>query len=306
MGLASLPSDCVGCISSFLTVGQLAIVGQTCHACHNQFWLENEVAWRNIGARFNALVQGPSPLNVDRRLRVMSHMYRKIIPRVHEQSPNLESILFGGRNHHYEGFRVLAYTRSQELKAAIGDITKQQCCGTGSLHIIRGDSCDDLKEALCIMDASNDTKHYAVNGKRQVYSYLAEWPAQAKPSDLVLILSSALSVKRGLLQRIPEHMRHRVLIAHRPNTHASEEDVHTLITSMPVVAVTDSFSQCPNFASLLGGAGTGREIIFHAVRFFAVECGKGRSNQQNQTLVMVTHGGATANLQSTFLPYSQS
>lgn len=310
-GLETLPSECIACISSFLTVGQLSNVAEISRACHSLFWLENEGAWREIGARYHAVMREfgvpesemHGRVAVVHSLQLVDKLWRHLCwHKCCETYPDLASLLYDGPRHELRGFRVFAYSHTHELKAAIHDITKQQCCGSGVLHIVRGDNDVDMMDALCAMDAAHETMD-AAGGNREVYCYLAEWPPQTRAHDLVLLFTGALTTNTELLEKIPDSLQHRVLLAHRPNVEVSSNDVQILIESSPLVAATESFCQNPDYASCLGAEGTSREKYMDWARFCAVECGKG--SNQAQTLVLAQSGGANVHLRRTFLPYEQ-
>lgn len=292
--LTTLPDVIVGCISSFLTIGQLSNVGTTCHTCHRQFWLENDVAWTDqIGVRFHSIATWlggeETQLTRDvviRNFNFVDRMHRGVIDRVTDRCPDLPSLLFDDDGPH--GVRVFAYVHTHELKSAVREITKQQRCGSGVLHVVRGDV--DLIEALAVMDASRETESFTASGRRQVCCYLAEWPPQTRENDLVLILTGALQCDVDLLRKVPHALQPRVLLVHRQGVEVSETHIQTLIESTPRVAVTDSFCQRPNYASVLGGVGSSREFALDLARLFLWECGKGSPRPQ------------TTNLRTTLIP----
>jgi len=310
--ITTLPPVIVGCISEFLTVGQLSNVGKTCHACHRQFWLENDLAWRDqIGARFHAMFAHFGISTRDERYRsgrdatircfkLINTLYRRVYEHVIQAFPDLASLLAFDQKEE-PGFRVFAYVHTHELKSAIRDITKQQCCGSGSLHVIRGCDDADMIEALAAMDASRETECFTARGHRDVYCYLAEWPPQTKVNDLVLILTGALRSNNELLRTVPDRLQHRVLLAHCQGVEVPKNQIQTLIQSFPRVALTDSFCQRPKYASVLGGLGSSKEFPLDMARFFSLECGKGSA--QAQTLVLSVGGGA--NLRRTFIRYDR-
>ena len=316
--LDGLPDDCIGLISSFLTVGQLSNVGKTSRGCHQKFWLdENPKFWKEVSARFNAVLRffGPTSAaearggNVQgdrasmiRSLRILVQLYRGVYERVCQEYPDLATLLFDPKDH-MSGFRIFAYGHHQELISAIHDITKQQCCGSGVLHIVRGDTEVDMRQAVSIMDASRDTDSSTVSGHRAAYCYLAEWPPQTQAQDLVVILSGALRLNPRLLERVPERLQRRVLLIHRQGTVMPNKDiVEALIRTWPRVAVTGTFCQRPNYASALGTVGISKEFYLDAVRYFSSECGAG--SPQDRTLVVSAGGGGTVNLRKTFLSSS--